>query len=52
MDVSDDFVGSGSEDCKAYIWDRKFGSLLAKLQHEACVNSVVMNPSDQVNDRA
>ena len=47
LDSSPDFVGSGSEDKYGYVWDRKYGSLLARLPHEQCVNCVTFSPVDQ-----
>jgi len=39
-DVSEDMVGSGSEDKKGYIWDRHYLCNVARLAHEKCVNCV------------
>ena len=47
LDSSTDFVGSGSEDNFGYVWDRKYGSLLARLPHDQCVNCVTFSPLDQ-----
>jgi len=47
LDTSDTLVCSGSEDCLAYIWDKKFGCLLGTNRHENVVNSVAFNPVDQ-----
>ena len=47
LDVSDDFVASGSEDCHGYIWEKNYGVLLARLSHKECVNCVAFNPNDQ-----
>jgi hypothetical protein len=41
LDVSHNLVGSGSEDCQGYIWDRQYKCLVAKLPHTACVNRYV-----------
>ncbi|XP_045216701.2 F-box/WD repeat-containing protein 5-like isoform X2 [Mercenaria mercenaria] len=34
LDVSQDFVASGSEDARGYLWDRHYQSLLASYEHE------------------
>ena len=34
LDTSDTLVCSGSEDCLAYIWDKKFGCLLGTNRHD------------------
>ena len=47
LDVSNDFVASGSEDSNGYIWEKYYGVLLTKLPHAECVNCVVFNPKDQ-----
>ena len=48
-DVSRDLVTSGSESGRGCIWDRTHGCLVASLQHDACVNSVAICPTDQVS---
>ncbi|XP_004714491.1 F-box/WD repeat-containing protein 5 [Echinops telfairi] len=47
LDVSRDFVASGAEDRHGYIWDRHYGTCLARLRHEDVVNSVAFNPCEQ-----
>ena len=47
LDASKDYVASGSEDCHGYIWDKYYGAILARLEHQKCVNAVVFDPSDQ-----
>lgn len=37
---------SGAEDMHAYVWDRYYGTCLAKYQHTDVVNSVAFNPRD------
>ncbi|XP_046635564.1 F-box/WD repeat-containing protein 5-like isoform X1 [Daphnia pulicaria] len=46
LDVSKDYVASGAEDKYAYIWDRHYGGVLAKLNHLDVVNAVSFNPRD------
>ena len=46
LDTSDTLVSSGSEDHRAYIWDKKYGCKLAVNSHENVVNSVAFNPLD------
>ena len=46
LDVSEYFVGSGSEDMKGCLWDRHYKCILAKLPHTSCVNCVAFRPSD------
>ncbi|XP_075415889.1 F-box/WD repeat-containing protein 5 [Tenrec ecaudatus] len=47
LDVSRDFVASGAEDRHGYIWDRHYGTCLARLRHEDVVNSVAFSPCEQ-----
>ena len=47
VDVSEDFVASGAEDSKGYIWDRHHNITLSSLQHQSVVNSVAFCPTDQ-----
>ncbi|KAL4227259.1 F-box/WD repeat-containing protein 5 [Mactra antiquata] len=48
LDVSHDYVASGSEDAKGYLWDRHYNSLLTKYEHEeGVVNAVGFSPSNQ-----
>ncbi|KAK9509967.1 hypothetical protein O3M35_004847 [Rhynocoris fuscipes] len=47
LDVSEEYVASGAEDKHGYIWDRYYGTCLAKLPHSDVVNSVAFNPVDQ-----
>lgn len=48
LDVSDDYVGSGSEDARGYIWDRHYTTLLSTFQHdEGVVNAIAFCPSNQ-----
>lgn len=46
LNVSEELVTSGSEDNSAYLWDRHYGSCLARLPHEGVVNCAVFNPVD------
>jgi len=46
LDVTEYFVGSGSEDKKGYVWDRHYRCIVAKLPHRECVNCVAFRPSD------
>ncbi|CAG0892547.1 unnamed protein product [Cyprideis torosa] len=46
LDVSDQYVASGSDDKHGYLWDRHYGVCLAKLPHDEVVNSVAICPSD------
>jgi len=46
LDVGSNFVGSGSEDGHAVIWDKYYGCQLASNKHDACVNCVAFSPSD------
>ncbi|KAL5004664.1 hypothetical protein ScPMuIL_018120 [Solemya velum] len=46
--VSGDFVASGSEDAKGYLWDRYYAALLSTFEHgPGVVNAVGFNPHDQ-----
>ena len=47
MDTSETFLTSGSEDKKGCLWHRRYGNLLARLEHNACVNYVAINPNDE-----
>ncbi|KAH3836636.1 F-box/WD repeat-containing protein 5-like [Dreissena polymorpha] len=48
LDVCNDFVASGSEDAKGYIWDRHYRTLLGTYEHEpGVVNAVAFNPVQQ-----
>ncbi|GFR16805.1 hypothetical protein TNCT_380341 [Trichonephila clavata] len=46
LDVSDQYVASGAEDKRGYLWDRHYGNCLSKLPHKDVVNSVAFNPKD------
>lgn len=46
LDVCDDYVASGSEDCHGYMWDRHYGICLQKFPHEDVVSSIAFNPKD------
>lgn len=46
LNVSENFVGSGSEDRHAYSWERYYGICLASYPHTDVVNSVAFNPKD------
>lgn len=46
LDVSEQYVASGAEDKRGYLWDRRYGICLAKLPHEDVVNAVAFNPRD------
>ncbi|VDI73968.1 F-box and WD-40 domain protein 5 [Mytilus galloprovincialis] len=47
LDTSDDIVASGSEEAKAYLWDRYHRCLITTLQHkEGVVNGLEFNPND------
>lgn len=39
-------IFSGAEDKHGYLWDRHFGTWLAKYPHDDVVNSVAFNPKD------
>ncbi|OQV17517.1 F-box/WD repeat-containing protein 5 [Hypsibius exemplaris] len=45
--VSEDYVASGAENSKGYIWDRKHNITLSSLTHQSVVNCVAFNPADQ-----
>lgn len=45
--MSANLVGSGSEDSRGHLWDRRSGALVGRLQHDACVNSVAFDPADE-----
>ncbi|KAK3098109.1 hypothetical protein FSP39_016197 [Pinctada imbricata] len=48
LDTSPDFIVSGSEDAHGYLWDKRYGCLLAKYAHEkGVVNGVAFSPMDQ-----
>ncbi|XP_050400614.1 F-box/WD repeat-containing protein 5 [Patella vulgata] len=48
LNTSDDYVGSGSENCRGYLWDRSYGCLLSTYQHgPGVVNAVAFNPVNQ-----
>jgi len=47
LDVGDKLVGSGSEDGVGRVWDRSYGCLVGKANHQKCVNSAVFNPRNQ-----
>ena len=48
IDVSKNFLASGSEDSFGYIWEANYGVLLEKLGgHSKCVNCVVFDPIDE-----
>ena len=40
------FVGSGSEDGCAFIWDKHYGCQLATNKHDDVVNCVAFSPTD------
>lgn len=46
-DSSSDFIASGAEDKKAYIWHRHHRCLLTTLNHDRVVNAVAFCPVDQ-----
>lgn len=47
LDTSDDIVASGSEEAKAYLWDKYYRCLITTLQHrEGVVNGLEFNPKD------
>lgn len=46
LDVSDNFVGSGAEDCNAYTWERFYGICLASYPHKDVVNAVAFQKID------
>jgi len=47
LDVSNTFVGSGSEDGRALIWEKHYGCQLAANKHDECVNCVAFSPRDR-----
>ncbi|CAG2221386.1 FBXW5 [Mytilus edulis] len=48
LDVSPDYVGSGSEDAKGYLWDKHYCVNLATFEHSfGVVNAVGFNPANQ-----
>uniref|UniRef100_A0A8D9BL72 F-box/WD repeat-containing protein 5 n=1 Tax=Cacopsylla melanoneura TaxID=428564 RepID=A0A8D9BL72_9HEMI len=46
LDVCDEYVASGAEDRHGYLWDRHYGSCLAKYPHNDVVNCTAFNPTD------
>ncbi|CAG9862839.1 unnamed protein product [Phyllotreta striolata] len=46
LDVCGEYVASGAEDKHGYLWDRHYGTCLAKFPHQDVVNSVAFNPKD------
>ncbi|XP_065567119.1 F-box/WD repeat-containing protein 5-like [Artemia franciscana] len=46
LDVSEDYVASGAEDKHGYLWDRHYGTCIAKYPHEDVVNAIAFNPKD------
>ncbi|CAH1113862.1 unnamed protein product, partial [Psylliodes chrysocephalus] len=46
LDVCNEYVASGAEDKHGYLWDRHYGTCLAKFPHQDVVNSVAFNPKD------
>lgn len=47
LDTSDDIVASGSEEAKAYLWDKHYRCLITTLQHsDGVVNGIEFNPKD------
>ncbi|KAF4525229.1 hypothetical protein B566_EDAN014004 [Ephemera danica] len=46
LDVCNEYVASGAEDRHGYLWDRHYGTCLAKFPHDDVVNSVAFNPCD------
>lgn len=46
LDVSDQYVASGAEDRRGYLWDRHYAICIAKLPHDDVVNAVAFNPKD------
>lgn len=48
LDVSCDYVGSGSEDARAYLWDKHYKNNIAVYEHSwGVVNAVGFNPANQ-----
>ncbi|XP_061163552.1 F-box/WD repeat-containing protein 5-like [Saccostrea echinata] len=48
LDVSQDYVGSGSEDARAYLWDKHYRNNIAVYEHSwGVVNAVGFNPANQ-----
>ena len=37
---------SGAEDKHGYLWDRHYGTCIAKYPHEDVVNAIAFNPKD------
>ena len=49
LDVSRNWVASGAEDGRGYLWDRRFPEVreVARLPHHSVVNAVAFNPVDE-----
>jgi WD40 repeat protein len=47
IDLSENYISSGSEDSNGYIWDKHYKFLVAKLPHTKCVSCVAFNPIDE-----
>jgi len=47
IDISKDFVSSGSEDRSARIWDRHYECCVGNLEHRECVSSCAFSPTNQ-----
>ncbi|XP_037081106.1 F-box/WD repeat-containing protein 5-like [Pollicipes pollicipes] len=46
VDVAKQFVASGAEDKRAYLWDRHHTACLSKYPHDDVVNAVAFSPAD------
>ena len=47
VETTKNFISSGSEDSKGYIWDRHYKCLVSTLPHEKCVSCVAFDPNDE-----
>ena len=47
VETSENFISSGSEDSKGYIWDRYYKCLISTLPHDECVSCVAFDPTNE-----